>query len=195
MWLCTQEGFFSITRKKGPGPKRYFIRARKREDLANAKALCRAISRLPINDWPTADYRWRIIATERQMVALLMQLGRGINYSNFKDRIHQREDQREKGSAYSQLWGSLNALQEGGRYNFPLASSPAPRRFSPLRSAPKASAIRAEEEQDARSIGSLFSEPLGHRCENCGHEWSAAFVQRICPECSCHDITLPAITR
>lgn len=188
MWLCTQEGFFSITRRRGPGPKRFFLRARKREDLVNAQRLCRAIAKLPIQEWPKADYRWRLIVKERQMLALMLQLGRGIDYPNFKNRIHERPDQAEKYAAYSSLWGSMLSIQE--RFRFAPPSAPRSR-------------AELEHEADLSHISAAFQrdlpwaekapEPLEHRCLHCDHEWAAPQLASSCPRCGCHDLSLPSI--
>ena len=116
MWLCTQHGFYSIVRKAGD---EYHIRARKREDLENLSDLI--AQRYPrasqahawkIHRSVPADYRWRMVVTARALGYVFAALESSIDYSNFKSRIHDRVDQREKSQAYGSLWADLYRLQE-----------------------------------------------------------------------------------
>jgi hypothetical protein len=114
MWLCTQNGFYSVSHKS---EDEIHVRARKREDLENLKQVAACMDTAAL-DWtihrspPPADYRWRIVINRDQLCELMVAVAEDIDYSNFKGRIHQREDQDEKSSAYAQLWHKLYQLQE-----------------------------------------------------------------------------------
>lgn len=106
MWLCTQHGFYSIV-EKAPGV--FHIRARMRRDLENLIRLCGA-------DWdiaesPSTDYRYRVVCDQQAVSATLAALATSIDYSNFKSRVHEREDQDAKSRAYGALWSALYSLQ------------------------------------------------------------------------------------
>ena len=109
MWLCTQFGFYSIVQKR---PGEYHVRARLKQDLVNLKDLC-AMKWTLHRSAPPADYRWRLVVTERDIGQILECLSAPVNleYSNFKSRISTSPDQRDKSHAYGQLWSNLHALQ------------------------------------------------------------------------------------
>jgi hypothetical protein len=104
MWLCTQHGFFSIVQKS---PDEYHLRARVRQDLVNLKELIErgGHAALPdLQEWPSADYRWRIIVTARAVQWILARMVDALDYDNFKGRILSMPGQRDKAGDYSRLW-------------------------------------------------------------------------------------------
>lgn len=110
MWLCTKLGFYSIVQKRDG----FHVRARTKRDLEN---LCSAAKISPkIEDWPTADYRWRIVLRDMlTMEVLWLGLMRSITYPNFKSEVYSRADQHNKRPAYNRLWQSLADVQEEER--------------------------------------------------------------------------------
>jgi hypothetical protein len=85
------------------------VEARSRDLVAAAKL------KDVIEDWPQADYRWRIrLKAEADLTRVFAALQQSINYGNFKSRIAATPDQRAKLHAYHELWGSLCDLQRGG---------------------------------------------------------------------------------
>lgn len=115
MWLCTQQGFFSIVRK---ADNEYHVRARLRADLMKLKKLSPMLEDVQIKKWPEADYRFRIIVDSATLFILFMSLASNINYSNFKSRIGELPDQRGKLPAYHELWHAGLGWQrkaEGGQ--------------------------------------------------------------------------------
>lgn len=106
MWLATQHGFYSIVEKKSG---EFHIRARCRKDLENLVALSGLAT--PILETSTGDYAWRFIVGKSEVLKVLAALGNSIDYCNFKDRIHDLPDQREKVPIYSRLWSQLYSLQ------------------------------------------------------------------------------------
>ena len=85
MWLFTTLGQFSIVRKKDG----LNIRSRDRKQL---RALLTKLSfPAKILTYPSADYRYRIIVTtEAQEAEVFRTLTQTVNYSNFKETIHQK---------------------------------------------------------------------------------------------------------
>ena len=107
MWLCTQQGFFSIVQKQ---KNEFHIRARKRRDLDN-------LSKLGGYQWQIirtdqADYRFRVVVNQATVTSVLLNLSEDIDYDNFKSRIHDLPDQKEKTRAYAALWHDLYDLQK-----------------------------------------------------------------------------------
>lgn len=106
MWLATQHGFFSVVEKKAG---EFHIRARCRKDLENLVALAGLTA--PIINTPSGDYAWRIVVGQPEVLQALGGIGAAIDYSNFKNRIHDLPDQCDKSSIYSRLWSLLNTFQ------------------------------------------------------------------------------------
>jgi crotonobetainyl-CoA:carnitine CoA-transferase CaiB-like acyl-CoA transferase len=113
MWMATRIGFFSVVEKDG----QVHVRARARGDLAE---LCEFMgwSRAWMEQWPNADYRWRVRVNRALFQALCSRLPELVDYPNFKSEVARRPRQRAKLPAYSRLWQDLQELQwqeEGGR--------------------------------------------------------------------------------
>ena len=107
MWLCTKLGFYSIVQKRDG----FHVRARTKRDLEN---LCSAAKISPkIEDWPTADYRWRVRLDDMTDMNLVFDaLMASITYQNFKSEVYSRPDQTQKRNIYNRLWQSMADLQE-----------------------------------------------------------------------------------
>lgn len=132
MWLCTKHGFYSV---KQDSEDRYFIRARRRRDLENLIALMagrwvgspdevdliRGITERSawsectpqlILEWPQADYRFRLIVSQRALREAFAALADGIDYPNFKGEIAERLDQHDHLALYHRVWAVMSDLQE-----------------------------------------------------------------------------------
>lgn len=109
-------GWFSIVLKDG----HYHIRARVREDLENLRASMEVENlgdepALPeIEEWPAADYRYRIRLPEGTplIAEVFAALCWSIDYGNFKNEIAATPDQRDKLHAYHKIWGTMADLQD-----------------------------------------------------------------------------------
>jgi hypothetical protein len=112
MWIASKLGFFSIVQKQ---PGEWHVRARVRGDLENLvnETWQRPLIILgEIQEWPAADYRWRLILRrEGDMQRLFATLLTSVDYPNFKSEVGARPDQREKLPAYHDLWHGLMELQ------------------------------------------------------------------------------------
>lgn len=102
MWLSTQHGFYSIVQKPAG---QFHVRTRCKMDLENIVVL--ADLDTTIHHTVNGDYAWRIIVGQREVDAIMSVLAASIDYSNFKDRIHELPEQVGKLPAYSQLWSRM----------------------------------------------------------------------------------------
>lgn len=110
MWVCSKLGFFSIVKKRADGHRgNWQIRARVRNDLELLKSAA-GIS-ATVQEWPDADYRWRIIVGKRDLARVTAALEASIDYSNFKAMIHATPSQIGKYTAYAAFWGDMNRVQ------------------------------------------------------------------------------------
>ena len=107
MWIASKLGFFSIVQKEGC----YHVRARARQDLVN---LCRKVClrNSLIEEWPDADYRWRLRVDYTELSGVFEALTDSIDYPNFKNQVAADPGQAPKLPAYSQLWSSIHRLQQ-----------------------------------------------------------------------------------
>lgn len=106
MWIASQLGFFSIVQKEGA----FHVRARVEGDL---KSLVKASGvKAKIEEWPNADYRWRIrLKSQSSLGLVFLALQASVDYPNFKNRVAELPEQRNKLRAYSNLWHDLLAVQ------------------------------------------------------------------------------------
>jgi len=112
MWIACLHGFFStVIDETEPG--RMLIRARCEKDIKNLyrryRAKCPSIRR-PTSD-ETRDYRWRISISKRDWVKLAAALAGEVDYPNFKNAVHRRRDQANKGQAYGEVWATMHRVQ------------------------------------------------------------------------------------
>jgi hypothetical protein len=106
MWIASQLGFFSIVQKEGF----FHVRARLRSDLEALRATARV--RVRIEEWPAADYRYRLRVNAAALARIFRALEKSVDYPNFKSRIAQLPAQQEKLAAYGRLWSALYQLQQ-----------------------------------------------------------------------------------
>lgn len=107
MWVFTTQGFYSVVAHRD-NPERVIVRVRAREDL---EALRQQIPSLRILEDADADYRWRAIVAHEKWVAAVAILAAGIDYTNFKSAVGERQGiERER--LYSRVWREMRGLQE-----------------------------------------------------------------------------------
>ena len=87
----------------------FHVRARIRQDLENLLKETGLPS--DIQEWPGADYRYRIIVTQPEIDAILSALAGSLDYANFKSKIAATPNQREKLHAYHEVWHTMAHLQ------------------------------------------------------------------------------------
>lgn len=105
MWLATKHGFYSIVQK---APTKFHIRARVRQDLKNLRELTG--NDWEIQEWPLADYRYRVIVDYPEFAGVMAALALSLDYPNFKSQIAVTPDQRDKLNAFHQIWALLARL-------------------------------------------------------------------------------------
>ncbi len=107
MWIASKLGWFSIVEKeKG----QFHVRARVRKDLENLIKASRIVSM--IQEWPGADYRYRVIVNRKHLHQIYGALESSVDYRNFKSEIAVTPDQCDKLGAYHTIWAQMAALQE-----------------------------------------------------------------------------------
>jgi hypothetical protein len=111
MWLATKSGWFSVVVDL-EREYRMLIRARCRADifnLFNANQDLQSIER-PTSD-ESRDYRWRMSIGKADWVQLAARLAEAVDYSNFKNAVHDQPDQLNKGRAYLSIWRVMHDVQ------------------------------------------------------------------------------------
>lgn len=112
MWIASKLGFYSIVQKTAG---EWHVRARLRADLVNLVAVVYtdpATVDASIEEWPDADYRWRLIVRDgAEMAAIFGALLNSVDYPNFKAEVARQPDQAAKLPAYHALWAGLHTLQ------------------------------------------------------------------------------------
>lgn len=113
MWIFTQDGFLSIvqdTQHQG----NLLVRARKRDDLRRFVQLAQANMQMkvPVLETPTHDYRFRITVPHVVAVYVIQELVVDIDYSNFKNRVHDVDPDPRRSIAYTRVWTEMVQFQE-----------------------------------------------------------------------------------
>jgi hypothetical protein len=130
MWIFTTDGFFSAVENRYQ-PDFILVRSRWKKDL---ERLLRYLSPsrldetfdqplhdeseaswnrtdLSIQETPSADYPFRMNVTKREWSNYLRSTAEGIDYGNFKDRIHassaDNDDPEGRLEKYFQVWAAL----------------------------------------------------------------------------------------
>jgi hypothetical protein len=128
MWLFTKHGFFSVVKHKDPAgrhklsfSKTVMIRARRKahlEDLIGFAKSRKMTVDVDIVETPESDYRFRIWISQDGLSELLAHLAFDVDYSNFKEMIHEkRPSELELHRALTSVWSIMGRLQPGGPYN------------------------------------------------------------------------------
>jgi len=103
MWLMTKHGFYSIVDR---GNDQFHVRARELQDLVNLKTV---LPEVQIHETTEADYHYRMVVCKEDVLVIMLFLGNGIDYGNFKGEIDQTPDQKNK--PYHGVWHVMaNAL-------------------------------------------------------------------------------------
>jgi hypothetical protein len=84
MWICLNTGFLSVIADKDPA--KLIVLARRKRDLLSTFGQDAEI--VETND---RHYRWRIFIDRERFKAVVAGLVDGINYTNFKNSVKDRE--------------------------------------------------------------------------------------------------------
>lgn len=109
MWIFSEEGFYSVVAHKTL-PNTFMVRSREQCDIENLVRLCDLTE--PVITTPDADYPFRVVVSGEVKDLIILALASGIDYSNFKDRVHHRPDQANKDRAYMEVWATMRRIQE-----------------------------------------------------------------------------------
>jgi len=114
MWICTQDGFFSITRIPST-PDKSQIRSRSDRHLMNLKATVRSaygvvdravsdeIDKAEIIQKPHGDYKYRILVTPEAVSQITNLYGQLATYDNFKDAVAVSQQSSDDDAYYTFL--------------------------------------------------------------------------------------------
>ena len=108
MWLCTKLGYYSIVQKRGA---KFHVRGRLEKDIWNLVEAAK-LGDIEVFVSDDTDYRYRFIVDAAGLAKVMTALGDSIDYSNFKDTIHELPDQADKLPVYSWLWHKMCNLQK-----------------------------------------------------------------------------------
>lgn len=106
MWIFTSEGMISIVRHREL-PQQLMVRARQPEIL---------ISLFPENELiitPDADYRYRKIIAQSDLIEVLNEEVEDMQYDNFKNSISNQDYH----DACSRVWGCMYQYQQDNENN------------------------------------------------------------------------------
>ena len=111
MWVASKYGWFSVVRKDGG----YHVRARNPKDLSLLQnAVGGGFSKLRVHLTPEADYCSRVFIPQSKAKFLndvMLVLAESVDYGNFKDAIADSKEQRDKLSAYHDVWSDMYGYQ------------------------------------------------------------------------------------
>ncbi|SFG28022.1 hypothetical protein [Pontibacter chinhatensis] len=86
------------------------LRARVEKDLEELLAQTELTA--PVQTWPGADYRYRVIVGADKLPVVFQKLAESIDYDNFKNMIHASPTQQGKYYAYSPVWEIMYQQQQ-----------------------------------------------------------------------------------
>jgi hypothetical protein len=88
------------------------VRARCRTDIFNLFNACQDLKSIehPTSD-ESRDYCWRMSIGKADWVQLAARLAEAVDYSNFKNAVHDQPDQGNKGRAYLSIWRVMREVQ------------------------------------------------------------------------------------
>lgn len=114
MWICTQDGFFSITRIPST-PDKSQIRSRSERHLMNLKATVRSaygvvdravsdeVDKAEVIQKPHGDYKYRLLVTPEAVSQITNLYGQLATYGNFKDAVSSSQQSGDDDAYYSFL--------------------------------------------------------------------------------------------
>jgi|GEM_PF-1605902 len=101
MWIASKNGFFSIVQHRDD-PEQVLVRSRVKKDLEEVFPEDRILHT------PGGDYHWRVFASKKEVGELLLQLMAELDYPNFKGRIANTPNQKDKLKAYHHIWSIMH---------------------------------------------------------------------------------------
>jgi hypothetical protein len=118
MWIFTRYGFYSVASAQRPDggvdPCKMMVRARRAAHLENLKTRFPVLAEEKVVALPGRDYRWRLFVPKEQWAAIVAEMAKEQDWSNFKNEAARY--QGRAGSDYVHalhtVWDVMNRLQE-----------------------------------------------------------------------------------
>lgn len=110
MWLATKFGFYSIVQTKNREDL-FMVRARAEKDLLNLKEKILFLHNRKIKRTEDSDYMFRMFLDKPEVDILMIFMSNNIDYSNFKDEVHNIKNQRDKVPFYMRIWSVMMDYQ------------------------------------------------------------------------------------
>jgi|SRR5262245_6912782 len=88
MWLCLNDGFYSIVEDR-QNRNNLLIRARSRKHLQNFLRWGKKGANVKIKETPDSDYRYRVSLPAFTVGEIMAARVVAIDYDNFKDSVHE----------------------------------------------------------------------------------------------------------
>jgi hypothetical protein len=115
MWLFTTEGFLSaVEERHGEHRGEIVVPAREAAALEALRKLAPTLTPTVVSD--QRDYRYRAWLGREEWTEALAQLGRRVNYDNFKDEVLSRQGETCYERALHEVWSRMGRTQPGGPY-------------------------------------------------------------------------------
>jgi hypothetical protein len=102
MWVFTNQGFYSIVRILDTNPEKYWVRSRRKEHLTTYFSEERIIYT------HATDYQYRVTINKEELIDIFTHLPEEINYTNFKDSIHDKELKDAAHYVWHDIYGVLD---------------------------------------------------------------------------------------
>ena len=102
MWVFTNQGFYSIVRILDTNPEKYWVRSRRKEHLTTY------FSEERILFTHATDYQYRVEINKEELIDIFTNLPQEIDYTNFKDSIHDKELKDAAHYVWHDIFGVLD---------------------------------------------------------------------------------------
>ena len=102
MWVFTNHGFYSIVKILDTNPQEFWIRSRRKEHLTTYFSEERIIYS------HATDYQYRVTINKEELIDIFTHLPEEINYTNFKDSIHDKELKDAAHYVWHDIYGVLD---------------------------------------------------------------------------------------
>lgn len=107
MWLFSKAGFISVVKHRDQ-PGMVMVRARLKEDIEAIRTLLDESDATAWQVTPDADYRFRLVCSQKAFAAVAAKLVSQIDYDNFKNAVHGNP---VRDRAYMRCWSAMNEAQ------------------------------------------------------------------------------------
>ena len=108
MWIFTETGFVSAVRHYEERDK-LVVRARDKKSLQSLATT----ANLEIISTPLNDYPYRVHVADSVFAAWLSEQTMGVDYTNFKDRVHETRGHHFADTLLS-VWSAMHQVEDKG---------------------------------------------------------------------------------